>query len=61
MKRGLKETIGISCEALSEKYLGLPRLWGGLRRGLSKIFRRDRGARFTVGKVKVCQWMEREL
>jgi hypothetical protein len=36
MKRGLKETIGISFEALSEKYLGLPTAVGCSKEGSFK-------------------------
>jgi hypothetical protein len=36
LKRGLKATIGISCEALLEKYLGLPTAVGCSKEGVFK-------------------------
>jgi hypothetical protein len=53
----LKASIGISCEALSEKYLGLPTVVGRSKEGAFKQLLE----RCTAGKVKACQWRVRKF
>jgi hypothetical protein len=45
LKTELENSIGISCEALSERYLGLPTVVGRSKNGVSNISRRDLGIR----------------
>jgi hypothetical protein len=57
-REALKQTVGITCEALSEKYLGLPTQVGRSKDGAFKYLPERPGISYVDGRDKGCQKKE---